>query len=207
MPGAEAAGGWASYTTGTGPLTGNHWEQAENTLKYFVFEDSSWDFRTFDYDKDLAFAEKKLGKTLDAFDADLTKFRQRGNKLIMYHGWNDPSISPLNTIEYYKRVVAHLLKNGNWEEAEAEAQRNVRLFMVPGMLHCSGGPGPSSFDMLTALEEWVERGRAPERVIASRSTNGVQDRTRPLCVYPKVAVYSSTGSTDDAANFNCQAPK
>ena len=207
MPGAESAGGWAAYMTGTGPLTGNHWVQAEGVLKYFVFEDPSWDFRTFDYDKDVPFAESKLGKTLDAFDADLTKFRQRGSKLIMYHGWNDPSISPLNTIEYYKRVVAHLLKNGNWDEAEALAQQSLRLFMVPGMLHCSGGPGPSSFDMLTALEDWVERDRAPERVIASRSTSGVQDRTRPLCVYPKVAVYSGSGSTDVAANFSCQTPK
>ena len=209
MPGAESAGGWASYSTGTGPLTGNHWEQAENTLKYFVFENASWDFRTFDYNKDVDFAVKKLGKTLDAFDADLTKFRQRGNKLIMYHGWNDPSISPLNTIEYYNRVVGHLMngKNGSRDEAETKAQQQVRLFMVPGMLHCSGGPGPSNFDMLTALEEWVEKGRAPERVIAAHSTNGVQDRTRPLCVYPKVAVHSGTGSTDDAANFSCQAPK
>jgi feruloyl esterase len=209
MPGAESAGGWASYMTGSGPLSGNHWEQADNTLKYFIFENASWDFRTFDYNKDVDFALKKLGKTFDAFDADLTKFRQRGNKLIMYHGWNDPSISPLNTIEYYNRVVGHLMngKNGSRDEAETKAQQQVRLFMVPGMLHCSGGPGPSNFDMLTALEDWVEHNRAPERIIASHSTNGVQDKTRPLCVYPKVAVYSGTGSTNDAANFACQATK
>jgi len=207
MPGAESAGGWAAYMTGTGPLTGNHWVQAEGVMKYLVFENPSWDFRTFDYNKDLEFAVKKLGTTFDAFDADLTKFRQRGNKLIMYHGWNDPSISPLNTIEYYRRVVGHLMKNGNREAAEAEAVKSVRLFMVPGMLHCSGGPGPSNFDMLAALEDWVEHEKAPERVVASHSTNGVQDRTRPLCVYPNVAVYSGRGITDDAANFSCQAPK
>ena len=82
----------------------------------------------------------------------------------------------------------------------------MRLFMVPGMLHCTGGPGPSSFDALGALEDWVEKGRAPERVVASHSTNGTVDRTRPLCVYPKVAVYSGSGSTDAAESFTCRVP-
>ena len=191
--------------TGSGPLSGNHWEQAENTLKYMVFENPKWDFRTFDYDKDLAFAEAKLGKTFDAFDADLSRFRQRGGKLILYHGWNDPSISPLNTINYYDRVVSLLQKSGSRSEAEVQAQEFVRLFMVPGMLHCGGGPGPNSFDMLSALENWVEQKQAPERIIASHSTNGAVDRTRPLCVYPKVAVHSGRGSTDEAANFVCQS--
>jgi feruloyl esterase len=207
MPGAEAAGGWSAYMTGSGPVSGNHWEQAENTVKYMVFENSKWDFRTFDYDKDLAFAEAKLGKTFDAFDPDLSRFRQRGGKLILYHGWNDPSISPLNTINYYDRVVSLLqkTKTGSRPQAEAQAQEFVRLFMVPGMLHCGGGPGPNSFDMLSALESWVEQKQAPERVVASHATNGVVDRTRPLCVYPKVAVHTGRGSTDAAANFVCQS--
>jgi feruloyl esterase len=205
MPGAEAAGGWSAYMTGSGPVSGNHWEQAENTVKYMVFENSKWDFRTFDYDKDLAFAEAKLGKTFDAFDPDLSRFRQRGGKLILYHGWNDPSISPLNTINYYDRVVSLLQKTGSRAQAEAQAQEFVRLFMVPGMLHCGGGPGPNSFDMLSALESWVEQKQAPERVVASHATNGVVDRTRPLCVYPKVAVHTGRGSTDEAANFVCQS--
>ena len=108
MPGAEAAGGWAAYMTGTGPQTGNHWDQSDNVLKYMVFENPKWDFRTFDYDKDVNFALEKLGKTLDAFDPDLTRFRQRGGKLILYHGWSDPSITPLNTIDLLRqrRVVA-----------------------------------------------------------------------------------------------------
>ncbi len=87
-----------------------------------VFENPTWDFRTFDYDKDLAFAEAKLGKTLDAFDPDLTRFHQRGGKLILYHGWNDPSISPLNTINYYEKVVSLLHKSGGHAQAEAQAQ-------------------------------------------------------------------------------------
>ena len=204
MPGAEAAGGWAAYTTGTGPLTGNHWEQAENVLKYLVFENPKWDFRTFNYDKDLAFAEAKLGKTFDAFDPDLNRFRQHGGKLLLYHGWNDPSISPLNTINYYEKVVTFLQGSKSRPEAEAEAQQFVRLFMAPGMLHCGGGPGPNTFDMIAALENWVERSRAPESVVASHSSNGVQDRTRPLCVYPKVAVHNGRGSTNEAANFVCR---
>ena len=205
MPGAEATGGWAAYMTGTGPLTGNHWEQADNVLKYMVFENPKWDFRTFDYDRDVALADAKLGAILDAFDPDLTRLRQRGAKLILYHGWNDASISPLNTINYYERVVSFLQGRQSRQQAEKNAQEFVRLFMVPGMLHCGGGPGPSTFDMLSALENWVEKSRAPERVIASHSANGVEDRTRPLCVYPKVAVYTGRGSTDDAANFVCQA--
>jgi len=190
--------------TGTGPRTGNHWEQADNVLKYMVFENPNWDFRTFDYDKDVAPADAKLGATLDAFDPDLTRLRQRGARLILYHGWSDPSISPLNTIDYYERVVSFLQGKQSRQQAEKNAQEFVRLFMVPGMLHCAGGPGPSTFDMLSALENWVENGRAPERVVASHSTNGIEDRTRPLCVYPKVAVYTGRGSTDDAANFVCQ---
>jgi feruloyl esterase len=206
MPGAEAAGGWAAYMTGKGPLTGNHWDQSDNVLKYMVFENPRWDFRTFDYDTDVPFADAKLGKILDAFDPDLTSFERRGGKLILYHGWSDPSISPLNTINYYENVVSFLQKQGSRQRAEQRVQQFVRLFMVPGMLHCTGGPGPNTFDMLTALEEWKEKGRAPDRVVASHATGGVTDRTRPLCVYPQVAVYQGRGSTDEAASFACRIP-
>jgi feruloyl esterase len=221
--GAEAAGGWNAYMTGTGPLTGNHWEQADNVLRYMVFENPQWDFRTFDFDRDVDFTITKLGKTFDAFDPNLSAFRARGGKLLMYHGWNDPSISPLNTINYYESLVAAMqgagapagtsrgagasaAATGTQMEAEAATQEFARLFMVPGMLHCSGGPGPSAFDMLGALENWVEKGQAPERVVASRTTKGVVDRTRPLCVYPKVAVYRGSGSTDAAESFVCRLP-
>jgi len=197
MRGAEASpGGWNAYMSGTGPLSGNHWEQASNTLKYLIFENPNWDHRSFDVEKDAAFAEKKLGKTLDAFDPDLTRFRDRGGRLLMYHGWNDPSISPLNTINYYEKVMAKV-KN---------TQEFARLFMVPGMLHCGGGPGPNSFDTVAALEQWVEQKQPPERIDASHTTNGAVDRTRPLCAYPQSASYTGSGSTDDAANFVCKAP-
>jgi feruloyl esterase len=207
MRGAEAApGGWNAYMTGTGPLTGNHWEQSDNVLKYMVFENPKWDFRTFNYDKDVDMALAKLGKTFDAFDPDLTRFQQRGGRLLMYHGWNDASISPLNTINYYENVVSALQGKRPRQQAETETQAFARLFMVPGMLHCQGGPGATSFDMLGALENWIEKRQAPDRVLASHSTGGAVDRTRPLCVYPKVAAYSGRGSTDAAENFACQAP-
>ena len=202
MRGAEAAGGWANYTTGTGPLTGNHWVQAENVMKYMVFENPAWDFRTFDYDRDVAFIDAKLAQVMNAFDPDLSALRKRGGKLLLYHGWNDPSISPQNTVNYYESAVAR------WREQEnAGPQASpdfVRLFMVPGMLHCSGGPGADTFDPLTVLERWVEKGEAPETVPAAHLTNGMATRTRPLCAYPKVAIYSGQGSTDRAENYACR---
>lgn len=199
--GAEAASnGWVSYKTGTG----THWEQGMNTLKYIVFENPQWKRGDFNVERDAAFAKNKVGRIMDAYDPDLSRFAARGGKLLMYHGWNDPSISPFNTINYYEKVMASMKKGRNAQGALARIQEFARLFMAPGMLHCAGGPGPNSFDMLTELEQWVENNQPPERIIASRSTNGVVDRTRPLCAYPKVAVHTGSGNTDDAANFVCR---
>ena len=88
----------------------------------------------------------------------------------------------------------------------SKIDQNMRLFMVPGMAHCNGGDGPNTFDALTALEQWVDQGRAPEKMTASHSTAGKVDRTRPLCSYPQTAVYSGSGDTNDAANFSCKVP-
>jgi feruloyl esterase len=204
MRGAESAGGWANYTTGNGPLSGNHWEQADNVMKFMIFENPAWDFRSFDFDRDVAFADRKLAATMNAFDPDLSSLRRRGGKLLMYHGWNDPSISPQNTVDYYASAVARWREQ---DKAAAEAVPDfIRLFMVPGMLHCSGGPGTDTFDALAALEQWVEKGVAPESMQASHMTGGTVTRTRPLCAYPKVAVYTGQGSTDLAANFVCRPP-
>jgi feruloyl esterase len=209
VPGGEAgAGGWAAWTTGTAPFTGLHWLAADGFFKYMVFDDPSRNNLEFDFDKDLAFALRKVGPSLDAVDPNLRPFERRGGKLIVYHGWSDPDISPLNTIDYFESVVAYNRKrHDDRGEALARTTDFFRLFMVPGMQHCSGGPGPNTFDALTALEDWVENGEAPRRIVASRSTNGVVDRTRPLCVYPKVAVYKGEGSTDAAENFVCRTPR
>ena len=115
----------------------------------------------------------------------------------MYHGWNDQLITAQNSVNYYESVRSSV--------GATRTDASVRLFMAPGMTHCSGGPGPNQADWLAALEQWVERGVTPARIVASRSTNGAVDRTRPLCAYPQVAQYNGKGSTDDAANFSCGA--
>lgn len=206
VPGAETGGAaWPRYVTGTGYGTGRHLQLADGFLKYVVFADPKYDFRKFSYDVDFPRAVAKLGPLLDAVDPDLQPFERRGGKLIVYHGWNDPSIPPTNSVDYYESVVTALGGKSNRGAGLARTQKFFRLFMAPGMQHCSGGPGTSNFDMLPALEAWVEKGSAPDRVVASRTANGRVDRTRPLCPYPQVAVYTGSGSTDEAANFVCRA--
>ena len=163
-------------------------------FKYFLFHDPNWDYRTLDWDRDLAYAEQKLG-FFAPVERDLTGFKKRGGKLIMYTGWMDPVVPPQDTVAYYEGVMKTM---------GAEKTREFfRLFAAPGMGHCSGGPGPNEFDALTALEQWVERGAAPDKLIASHITAGKVDRTRPLCPFPQVARWKGTGSSDDAANFSC----
>ncbi len=207
VPGGEdAPGGWSRWVTGDAPFTSLHWLAAEGFFRHMVFEDPDWDFRAFDYDEDLAFALEKVGRDLDAADPDLRPLRERGGKLIVYHGWSDADISPLGSIDYYEDVVSLIGGGADRETALADTQDFFRLFMAPGMGHCRGGPGPDRFDALTALERWVELGEAPARIVASRVTDGAVDRTRPLCPYPEVARWNGSGSTDEAANFTCAPP-
>jgi feruloyl esterase len=167
-------------------------------FRYFLFNDPNWDVRTLDYDRDLAYAEERL-TYLPAVDRDLSAFKKRGSKLLMYGGWMDPVVPPQDTASYYEAVAKTM---GGYEAIKPF----FRLFMAPGMGHCGGGPGPNQFDALAALEQWVEKGVAPATLLASRATNGKVDRTRPLCPYPQVARYKGTGSIDDAANFACASP-
>ncbi|MEZ5489665.1 MAG: tannase/feruloyl esterase family alpha/beta hydrolase [Gammaproteobacteria bacterium] len=211
VPGGEAAPGtWATWVTGREPFRSLHWLGGEGFFRWFVFDDLDWDFTTFDFDTDLEFALNKVGPALDAVNPDLTPLRDQGAKLIVYHGWSDPDISPLASIEYYNQVVEFIENDmgaGNRSEALVSTQDFYRLFMVPGMAHCSGGPGPDRFDALTALEDWVERGIAPESIIAAKVENGETIRTRPLCAYPQVATYDGSGDTDRAENFYCAVPE
>ena len=188
-PGSELT--WGALTGGPQPLS-----LALDFYRYFVFADPNWDWKTMDFDKDVATGEEKFGTVLNAVDPDLRAFKARGGKLVMYHGWNDQLISPLNTINYYTSVSKTMGAN--------ETDDFARLFMAPGMLHCAGGPGPNAFDALGALEQWVEKAVKPARIVASHSTNGAVDRTRPLCPYPQVATYTGSGSMDDAASFVCK---
>jgi len=197
VPGGEAgAGGWSSWVTGSAPYQATHWKAADGFFRFMVMGDPNYDSMTFDYDRDKKNLEK-LAPMLDAENADLRPFARRGGKLILYHGWSDPDISPLNTINYYRRM----------ENVTGEGTRNrARLFMVPGMQHCGGGPGPDSFDAVSAVERWVEGGEAPQRIVASHLTQGLVDRSRPLCPYPQVAVYGGKGKATDATSFVCKAP-
>jgi len=210
VPGGESApGGWSTWVTGSEPYRSLHWRGGEGFFRWFVFDDADWDFRSFDFDKDLEYALEKVGSAVDSDDPDLRRFRDNGAKLIVYHGWSDADISPVASINYFDSVVdviADDTRAVNWQSALAQTQDFFRLFMVPGMGHCAGGPGPDRFDALTALENWVERDIAPESIIASKIVGGEVVRTRPLCVYPEVANYNGSGNTDEAANFRCVAP-
>jgi feruloyl esterase len=188
-PGSEA--GWGTWA-GPKPLT-----IALDYFRFVVFADPDWDYLALNFDQDIQRAEKLDRDRINATDPNLKPFFARGGKLIQYHGWSDPQISPGNSVDYY----ASALKEAG---SGAKLQDSYRLFMVPGMAHCGGGDGTSSFDMMVPLQRWVEDRHPPDRIDASRVRGGKADRTRPLCPYPQTAVYKGTGSTDDAANFVCR---
>src|SRR5262245_4433209 len=198
--GAPTSGGWETWVLGPSPL--QHTIQ-NDFFRYAVFEDPAWDWRTFDVDRDLPITVDKLGTALDAADPDLAPFEARGGKMIMFQGWSDAAVSPLNTIADYERVVAVSSPRRRIRSDLRETRDFFRLFMAPGMHHCAGGPGPNEFDVVGALEQWVEHGIAPDRIVATHRTSGIVDRTRALCPYPSVARYDGRGSIDDAASFSC----
>ena len=181
-----------------------------------VSEDPKWDFRSFNFDSDMAKADEKIGKLGNAISTDYSAADRRGVKIIQYHGWNDQTLQPAYSPEYYDQVAK---ANGG-----VAATRNFyRLYMVPGMTHCYGGPGATSFgavgqqippardathDIQTSLENWVERGVAPGQLVATKFTDDKAETrsvklTRPLCVYPGVPRYKGAGDPNDAANFAC----
>jgi len=193
-------------------------EQARFATQYFanmVAGGPSLDVNRFDPDRDAKAADEKTAAALNATEANLKAFQSRGGKLILYHGWSDAAIAPENTINYYQSVVGAM--------GQKQADGFVRLFMAPGMQHCFLDPGPNSFgqlapatpadtqhDISLALEQWVEKGIAPDSIIATKYKSdfnpaGGVARTRPLCAYPKVARWNGKGSVDEAANFTCAA--
>ncbi|MGA2000661.1 MAG: tannase/feruloyl esterase family alpha/beta hydrolase [Terriglobales bacterium] len=212
-PPGDENGGWKSFVTEPKePPRLDFW-------KGWVFNDPAWDWRTFDYDGDVALADKKMA-VVNASDTDLRAFKARGGKIVMYSGWADPVGPPMDAVNYYERVITAM---GGLQQTSDF----FRLFMVPGMGHCNGGPGTTIFggargsndprsvppqinidpdhDVLSALERWVEKGVAPDFIITSHLTrNDTIDRTRRACPYPQVARWKGAGSTNDASNFVCR---
>jgi feruloyl esterase len=190
--GQSAAEGWAGFIIQPKrPIR-------SESYSYWLFDDPNWNFRTFDFDRDVAFGEAKLAY-ISAIDPDLSRFSAHGGKLLMYTGSIDPVVPPDQVTNYYDSVVKKMGGSDN-------VQAFFRFFMVPGMGHCRGGPGATDFDMLTVLERWVEHGIAPETVVAAHKVNNVPTLTRPLCLYPQVAKWTGHGSEEDAADFVCKAP-
>lgn len=197
MPGSESA--WMNLIVAAQPnAKPADFNLAENTMRYLVHTPPKpdYDYQTFNFDRDIRLLDN-WSKQADAKNPDLSKFKKRGGKILMTYGWADSVLQPMMGVNYYEQATA---KNG------ADTKDFFRLFMMPGMTHCSGGAGPDRHDPVTAIVNWVEKGTAPSSILASRVVNGQVVRTRPLCPYPQVARYSGQGSIDDAANFRCTAP-
>jgi feruloyl esterase len=171
---------------------------ATSTLRDAILRDPSWDYRTtpVDFDRHVALADRSDISRVNASNPDISAYVRRGGKLILSGGWNNALVPAGAVLDYYNRVEATI--------GRPDTRRAVRLYMVPGMIECNGGPGTDTFDMLGVMRRWVERGQAPKEVIASRVEHGKVVRTRPLCPYPQAATYRGTGSTDEARNFACR---
>ena len=216
-PGVEAVpANWAVWITGTRvPQLGVGKLFATFFFRDLIFENPKWDIQSLNLDSDIKQADDKFGAVLNSDNPNLRAFKAQGGKLIQYHGWGDAAIPPQGSVDYFESV----------QKAMGKTQNFYRLFMVPSMSHCAGGPGATIFgnaggmeppeedadhDVVVALDRWVEKGVAPDRIIATgfvdnRPAKGIA-MTHPLCPYPQTAHYKGTGDTKDAANFACAAP-
>jgi len=217
LPGAELGeGGWSTWITGTALGKSLMFAFGPGFFSNMVYSDPKWDFHTATLDDAYAKANQATAASLNATDPNLKPFFDRGGKLILFHGWNDPAISPLSTIDYYTRMAA---------ATAPQAEASTRLYLVPGMQHCIGGTGATFFGQLgwfpkqgpddtlhdvgLALEDWVIKGSTPEALIATQYKGGPEPAhatmTRPLCPYPQSATYNGTGDPTTAASFTCTA--
>ena len=212
LPGAELGGnGWTTWVTGqSNPRDSLGFEFGSGFFANMVYGNADWDILHANLDDAIAAADQKMAPILNSTDPNLAAFKARGGKLIIYHGWNDPAISAVNTVNYYNSVIAKM--------GQQNADTFVRVFMIPGMQHCSGGPGTDNFgagisatptdaqhSLQLSLEQWVEKGAAPTTVIATKFAQGSRTptMTRPLCAYPQTAKYNGTGDPNSAASFTC----
>lgn len=217
-PGVEAfPGNWAVWVTGmSAPQLGIGKLFASFFFRDFLFANPQWDVQSLNLDSDIKLADDKFGPILNSDDPNLRGFKAQGGKLIQYHGWGDAAIPPQGSVDYFQSV----------QKTMGKTQDFYRLFMVPAMSHCAGGPGATMFgnaggagsaeadadhDVVLALDRWVEKGVPPDRIIATGFVDGNPAKgvamTHPLCPYPQVAHYKGTGDTKDAANFVCEAPR
>ena len=203
-PGGEPGpAGWGLWITGPAPGRALLVTFANGFFKDMVFDDPNWDIKTANLDAVVKAADDKQAHNLNATDPNLKAFKARGGKLIVYHGWSDPAIPAQGTIDYYNKI--------------ADAGSYVRLFLAPGMQHCIGGPGPSAFgqferssapndpqhNVYVAIEQWVEKAVAPDKLIATQAGNASK-MSRPLCPYPQVAKYRHRGDVNEAESWECR---
>jgi feruloyl esterase len=216
--GETAAGGWSRWLTGglkylsnldefqggvdSGPFEAPvepnaYYGFGNGIMRYFIYNDPEWSYIGYDYGN-LARDSERVAETLNATDPDLSAFRERGGKLLIYNGWSDNAQTSLAFADHYEQVLA----------LDESAADDVRLFLMPGVEHCFGGPGPSWVNFLDEIDNWVETGDAPDQVIAyCRDENMQPTGSRPVCAYPAVAQFDGEGDTRDAGSFSCVAEK
>jgi feruloyl esterase len=184
---------WAMMAGGPDPLS-----LSTGYFKGMVFKNADWNYRTFDPDRDTRLAEERTGAAVDGIDPNLKPFKQSGGKLLLYQSWNETTIPPRSIIDYYKAIEKIM-------DGPRQTQDFARLFMVSGMGMCPGFGNAKDFDALEAMQQWVEKGIAPDRILAQHRDNNREIlRTRPVCAYPKVAKYKGNGDPNNAANFECK---
>jgi feruloyl esterase len=192
-PGSEL--GWGQLAGGAQPLG-----IPVEFFKYYVLRDPNWDYRTrpLNYDGDVAASDRAEIQPVNAVDPDLRKYFARGGKLLLIEGWNDTAVPPKVAINYYNRVVATV--------GERVVRESMRFFMVPGMGHGPGTAGPVNFnfDALSLIEQWREKGQAPEQLVVAMFRDGKEVGTRLVCQYPRVPIYKGSGSPTDASSFECR---
>ena len=196
--GERDPGGWDSWVVSSeqrraAGVPNAQYAFGTELLKYFVFSDPDWDYTTYDFstwNEDSA----PTASLLNATSSDLGRFRERGGKIVYWTGWSDLALPPQGTIDYFERVKAR----------DPRADEYARLYMLPGVLHCAGGPGPDRVDWVDVIRAWVEEGRAPGPLVAAKlDVMGEAVLTRPVCPYPEIAVYDGVGDASNEASFSC----
>jgi len=173
-----------------------HFAFGNGVMKYLIYNDPDWSYVGYEYE-DFWSVSAQVASTLNATNPDLSAFRERGGKLLIYNGWGDMALTPYGTIEYFESVLNH----------DPTAVEDVRLILMPGVMHCAGGPGPFIVNYLDAVDSWVETGEAPNQLMAIWLNEHLQpDGGRPVCAYPKVLTYDGKGNPREPESFSCETP-